>query len=59
MYSNLVRRYLVFAVDGSMFATDYFDAKNHFTEGMKIVDLSRFKEMIDGEQWQDIQLDHL
>lgn len=51
-------RYLITGID-EPFMTAWFDAENHFADGMVVYDLSRGLYTTDGDVWHVIEQDHL
>jgi hypothetical protein len=52
-------RYLVTFESVTPFFTHYFDAENHFIDGMTVYDLVQRKYTTDGKTWNDIEIDVL
>jgi len=54
-------RYLVFVPNQTPFFSPYFDAENNFNDevGMQVVDLAKGLYTSDGENWNQIEEDHL
>lgn len=44
---------------GKAYYTKWFEAENHFVEGMTVIDLVDDKYTTDGKNWIDIEFDHL
>lgn len=56
-------RYIVIIQDPtgrkSSFSTDWFQAENHYIEGMIVIDRARNEITFDGVVWEEIEEDHL
>lgn len=51
-------RYIIIN-NGLVSYTKWFEAENHFIDGMIIIDLVEDKFTTDGITWQNIEFDHL
>ena len=52
-------RYLVIIPNQTPTYSQWFDAENHFEDGMTIFDLINDVYTTDGVNWQEIEFDHL
>ena len=52
-------RYLITHPDHKPFFSAYFDAENHFAEGMTGYDIFSKLYTTDGKTWKPVQTDHL
>lgn len=53
------QRYLIIPHEGEPFNTKWFEAENHYQEGMIVFDLACGDYTEDGINWKPIQVDHL
>lgn len=56
-----IMRYLITTKDAMPFLTKWFQAENHFNEGLEMIvyDLFECKYTTDGKTWNDIEVDTL
>ena len=53
-----MERYIIIT-DNGIFYNGYFDLKNCFSEGMKVIDLAKNIYTTDGVKWESIKFNHL
>jgi len=51
--------YLIQPKDDDPFITKWFVPENHFVKGMVVYDLHKYKFTTDGQNWNNIPVDHL
>ena len=52
-------KYLVTIKGSTPFLTKWFDIENNYMEGMIVYDLAKLEYTTDGENWNEIEIDHL